>query len=73
MSVLVCNRNGCENVMCDRFSQFYGYICHSCFAELLSKPDQSISQFMKSPKESQVDNFLVESHQEYCNEEFELV
>ena len=37
MGVLACNRAGCRNVMCDRYSDQYGYICEECFQELLSK------------------------------------
>lgn len=37
MSVLSCNRNGCENVMCDRYSYTFGYLCDECFEELVQK------------------------------------
>lgn len=51
MGVLQCNRNGCENIMCDRLSHTHGYICFECFEELVSlgietHPDD----FMKSKK-----------------------
>lgn len=36
MSVLTCDRLGCYNVMCDRLSHEYGYICNDCFDELVS-------------------------------------
>ena len=36
MSVLACDRNGCDNVMCDRLSHEYGYICHECFKDLVN-------------------------------------
>ncbi|MDB4461489.1 hypothetical protein N9043_00915 [bacterium] len=29
-----CNRNNCENVMCDNYSSDYGYICRECLNEL---------------------------------------
>lgn len=36
MGVMACYRVGCENVMCDRLSNKYGYICDECFDELVS-------------------------------------
>jgi len=37
MSVMGCNRRGCENIMCDRSSDEHGYICDECFQELLMR------------------------------------
>ena len=37
MSVLACDRRGCEGIMCDRLSSKFGYICDECFAELCQK------------------------------------
>lgn len=34
MSVLACDRKGCENVMCDRLSSNFGYICSDCLTEM---------------------------------------
>jgi len=48
MSVLACNRGNCENIMCDRLSHDYGYICNECFAELCGVEDVSIVVFMSS-------------------------
>lgn len=49
MSVLNCSRNGCENIMCDRYSSEYGYICYECFEELVeSGPETNIKAFMES-------------------------
>ena len=50
MGVLPCNRNGCDNIMCDRHSYKFGYICNSCFEELVNKRIP-IDQFMNSKKE----------------------
>ena len=51
MSVLACDRNGCENIMCDRLSPVYGYICGECFEELIkSGAETSTEEFMKSIK-----------------------
>jgi len=36
MSVLACDRRGCANIMCDRYSHTYGYICNDCFEELVA-------------------------------------
>ena len=46
MGVLACDRSGCENVMCDRYSNTYGYICNSCFDELGNKPFIDIDVFI---------------------------
>jgi hypothetical protein len=51
MSVLACHRNGCDNIMCDRLSQTYGYICNECFDELVGLgPETNINSFMDSEK-----------------------
>ena len=58
MSVLQCNRKDCENIMCDRYSHEFGYICDECFQELLKiKPPGSLSvyEFMNSQKENPID------------------
>lgn len=36
MSVLLCNRRGCNNTY-DRVSSEHGYICDDCFDELIAK------------------------------------
>ncbi len=49
MSVLACDRRGCENIMCDYLSDTYGYLCYECYNELLEKCDSmSIGAFMNS-------------------------
>lgn len=51
MSVLECNRYNCQNIMCDRYSHEYGYICNECFLELVdSGIDTDIETFMYSSK-----------------------
>lgn len=52
MGVLACDRKGCENIMCDRHSHKYGYICSECFDELKSNKSMSISEFMASEKDN---------------------
>ena len=44
-----CDRRGCEHIMCDRLSRDYGYICSTCFEELVeSGPGTDIGEFMHS-------------------------
>ena len=53
MGVKSCSRNGCESIMCDRYSTEYGYICYSCFDELGLKQlstHNEIVAFMEYPK-----------------------
>ena len=53
MGVLACHRNGCENIMCDRVSREYGYICNECFKELVfTGPETNIESFMDSKKQN---------------------
>lgn len=53
MSVLACDRAGCEHIMCDRLSYKYGYICDYCFEELCKLPASTdIESFMgQTPKD----------------------
>lgn len=56
MSVLQCNRKECENIMCDRYSHEFGYICDECFQELQSFEGRlTVYEFMNSPKEKPID------------------
>lgn len=59
MSVLACNREGCNEIMCDRISHEFGYICNDCFEELVNillccKREEDlrcfVKKFMKSDK-----------------------
>lgn len=50
MGVLSCSRNGCSNVMCDRYSRLYGYICNECFEQLVREPRLSIAEFLETDK-----------------------
>lgn len=49
MSVKQCSRANCENVMCDRYSSNYGYICEECFRELQVFSSINVQQFMHTP------------------------
>ena len=53
MSVLPCARKGCDNVMCDRYFNEYGYICNECFDELVrTGPETNIAEFFDTHKEN---------------------
>lgn len=46
-----CNRKGCKNILCDRYSARYGYICDDCFDELMSMGvNTNVDEFMHSEK-----------------------
>ena len=57
-----CNRRGCHNAMCDRYSDLFGYICDECFDEIveLAKQDtdylydNDIHRFMNIVKKSKI-------------------
>ena len=53
MGVLMCARGDCDGIMCNRYSNTYGYICDECFNELVAKGVRTdIEQFMRSDKQS---------------------
>ena len=56
MGVMTCNRRGCNNIMCDRYSDEYGYICSECFEELCNRPEIKITEFMNKRKRKQSTN-----------------
>lgn len=57
VGVMACSRTGCDNVMCDRYSSHYGYLCWQCFNELISLgPEANVSSFMKTEKDSFIVN-----------------
>lgn len=47
MSVMPCSRAGCVNILCDRYSDVYGYICTECYEELVNSNRVDIYAFMK--------------------------
>lgn len=70
MGVLACDRKGCENVMCDRYSNEHGYICSECFDEMVeSEQFESIEEFMNTEKNTYIDN--TNNSYENLNEIFE--
>lgn len=48
MGVTTCDRHGCNNPFCDRYSETLGHICGQCFDELVKRPNTNISEFMAS-------------------------
>ena len=48
MGVMACNRRGCRNIMCGRYSSEYGYICDDCFRELVASNTTHVAAFMDS-------------------------
>ena len=71
MSVLSCNRYNCKNIMCDRYSHEYGYICNECFEELVNLgPQANIGAFMDSDKDK--GTFDERASYEYFSQKFEF-
>jgi len=50
MGVMQCDRLGCQNICCRRYSIHYGYICNDCFEELVDSGTGSIGNFMRRPR-----------------------
>lgn len=48
----VCQREGCNNRNCRRYSEKYGYLCYDCFEELVMTwgEDANVSEFLKYEK-----------------------
>jgi len=68
MSVLACDRNGCENVMCNRLStNCRYYLCDECFEELVFVGPIKISVFLDSEKGNSGDK---EGWRELCERQF---
>ena len=64
MGVLACDRSGCSNIMCDRLSGEFGYICNDCFDELVDSQTGDIGEFMDTPKPRFVLGIPRESYEE---------
>lgn len=54
MEVKNCNRSGCENIGCSRYSNKFGYLCEECFTELTYSNCYKIVDFMNSAKWSKM-------------------
>jgi hypothetical protein len=48
MGVLPCGRDGCDNILCDRYSYAVEcYLCYECFEELVGLgPGGDIEEFL---------------------------
>lgn len=73
MGVLACNRQGCENIMCDYYSHTHGYLCYSCLNELKAlNGAMTIRQFMSSPASTGGQSYEWENYEweNYVESEF---
>ncbi len=48
--IMECDRKGCQNILCDRLSDRYGYICDECFDEMVATRLTDVAIFMRSKK-----------------------
>ena len=63
MGVMPCSRRNCPRILCDRYSSHYGYLCDSCFEELVHLgPSADVEEFMNSEPEAER---LVTSHNHF--------
>jgi hypothetical protein len=67
MGNLHCDRAGCEHIMCERMSHEHGYLCESCFEELLNVTTFDVAGFMKSRKPAPLFSQVRET---FCNGTF---
>lgn len=65
MGVMRCVREGCKNIMCDRYSFTYGHICNECFDELCDS-NLSIKEFLETGKKV-IENRYNEIDKEFPN------
>jgi hypothetical protein len=57
MGVMECDRVGCTNILCDRWSPQYGYICDECFDELVTLGrGVNVEEFMADKKPCSVED-----------------
>lgn len=55
MGVMECNRLGCDNIMCQRYSSEFGYLCEECFYEMVDR-GLTVGNFMKTKKNDKLHN-----------------
>lgn len=53
MGVMPCQRGNCSTILCDRYSNKYGYICNSCFEELVES-SLTIEEFLETKVKNSV-------------------
>lgn len=61
MSVQQCDRKGCENICCTRYSERFGCICFECFEQLAAIGSLDVAGFMASDKEVRIDRDVFET------------
>ncbi len=42
MGVMQCQRADCDNILCNRYSMVFGYICDECFEELVASGKEGL-------------------------------
>lgn len=52
MSVLECDRRGCDEIMCEHYSHEYGYLCNRCLIELIEVGPVDIDIWMNTTKKN---------------------
>lgn len=67
MGVMPCQRSNCDAILCDRYSDKYGYICNACFEELVDS-HLNIEEFLETEKGYNVG--LVNVRRGYLESEF---
>lgn len=71
MGTMQCNRAGCEEILCNRYSCDYGYICWDCFKELVELGSSADAKtFMSTPKRTTPDPYR--DPYEYWDEVFPM-
>lgn len=72
MSVLQCDRNGCENIMCDNMIDGR-YICYQCLHELkhVHRPFSSISKFFANERKEDYRNEWINHINEKLENKYE--
>lgn len=71
MGVIACSRNGCERIMCDHYSDVYGYICYECMSELKAQTFVGIGAFMNRPRNEVCNNSKQEQWESLIDDTFE--
>jgi hypothetical protein len=57
MGVMPCHRGNCTNILCDRYSSKFGYICNECFEELVASKTLDVAAFMKTDPDTELPSF----------------
>lgn len=58
MSVLSCDRYGCDHVMCNRVVDHSKYICENCYAELLVCQQEWPTRMTEEAIKRRLDSFM---------------